>query len=448
MKHLNEEKEIHLIKADTNELGFQAMLIRKNNEFAVSGTRSVLSEVFYKHKKIERLTAKWSDAEFIMEGVFTTNISLDRFEAQVSVIKSKEFSERKKLFHRLIIPVKKKISFFSIIQDTTFETPESHSRGCLRANFKSYNLDIFSYTSKEKTNFLVLDCSTKIGHSLFSEAAFACLVTLGYLTGKLVQNEGVYFTYSKQEMDTPISLMFSSFRPSINSLYYPVNANPYSFKLKGKKAESLHKKMKPLSEIEFSKLCQQVYNKHDLRASLLLLMEVLKGSIFTMATGMAVILESLTNQYAKENPEYFIYVKPQKISSAILQDLRSVIIKHGDEIGESAKHFINRINQLNQVSNKTRLTKPFELLGFNLNIDDVRMIERRNDLLHGRLSLNFDNDIEKADNELYLIATKLYTLINILILKQIGFSGYIINWPVFSEQVHKQKLNEDLFRKI
>lgn len=273
-------------------------------------------------------------------------------------------------------------------------------------------------------------------------------MTLGYLIGKLTQNEGVYFSYTKKKMDTPNALKFSSFRPSINSLHHPVNSNPYGFKVKGRKGDRLYKKMKPISEIEFSKLCQQVYSKTDLKAALLLLMEVLKESIFTMATDMAVILETLTNLYAKENPDYFIYVKQPKVSSAILKELRLVITNHKAEIGDAAEKLTDKVNQINQVSNKIKLSKPFELLGFSLNAEDVKVIERRNDLLHGRLSLNYDEDIEKADNKLYLIATKLYTLVNVLILKQNGFSGYIINWPVYNKQVHKIKLNEDVFRKI
>jgi hypothetical protein len=249
-------------------------------------------------------------------------------------------------------------------------------------------------------------------------------------------------------MNDPIALKFSSFRPSINSIHYPVDSNPYGFKVKGKKGDRLYKKMKPISEIEFSKLCQQVYTKPDLRAALLLLMEVLKESIFTMAAGMAVILETLTNLFAKENPEYFVYVKQPKVSTAILKELRSVITNNKEVIGDSAERLIEKINQINQVSNKIKLTKPFEMLGFELNEDDKKVIERRNDLLHGRLSLDYGEDIDKADNELYFIATKLYTLINVLLLKQVGFSGYIINWPVYNKQVHKMKLKEDVFRKI
>lgn len=206
--------------------------------------------------------------------------------------------------------------------------------------------------------------------------------------------------------------------------------------------------MRLISEEEFSKLCSQVYNKSDLRAALLLLMEVLKGATFTMATGMAVILETLTDLFAKENPDYFVYIKQPKIKSLILKELRAVISLHKDEIGEAEEKLIEKINQINQVSNKIKLTKPFEMLGFVLNEIDKRVIERRNDLLHGRLSLNYDNDNDKTDKEMYLIGTKLYTLINVIILKQIGFDSYIINWPVYNRHIHKIPLDEDVFRKI
>jgi hypothetical protein len=449
LKSLNTDKKIQLIRADSHILNIHASLAKKGHEFTVVADRSVSTGVFYKRKRFKKITAKWAGAEFIMERIFTTNLFANGFEAEIGVIKSKNFSEKRKQYHRLIIPLKKKTSFFFILEDRTFETTTMHSRGCIRANFLNLYLDIFNYADKEKNNFLIIDCPLKVSHADFSDTAFACLVALGYLTGKLIQNEGVYFSYTKKEMIIPAALQFCSLRPSIDSLHHPVNSNPYGFNVKGRKGDKLYKKMKPVSELEFSKLCQQVYYKTDLRAALLLLMEVLKESIFTMAAGMAVILETLTNLFAKENPDYFIHIKQPKVSSVILDELRSVITKHENTIGgEATTKLIELINQINQVSNKTKLTKPFEIMGFELNADDIHVIERRNDLLHGRLSLNHDNNIEKADNELYLIATKLYTLINVLTLKQIGFSGYIINWPVYNKRVHKIKLNEEVFRKI
>jgi hypothetical protein len=448
LKSLNTEKQIHLIKADSYELKLPGSVVKKEYEFTVTAKKSISSGVFCKRKRFKKIIAKWSNAEFVMERIFTTNSFRDGFEAEVGVIKSKEFSEKKKQYQRLIIPVKKKVSFFFIIEDRIFETPTLHSRGCVRANFENYYFDIFPYSDKEKNDFLIIDCPVKICHDEFGDAAFACLVTLGYLTGKLTQNEGVYFSYSKKEMITPIALKFSSFRPSISSIQHPVYSNPYGFKVRGIKGDRLNKKMNPISEIEFSKLCQQVFNKTDLRAALLLLMEVLRESIFTMAAGMAVILETLTNLYSKENPDYFVYIKQPKVSKAILNELRLVVNNHKEQLGELTEKIIDGINRINQVPNAIKLIKPFELLGFELNETDKKVISRRNDLLHGRLSLDYTDDIEKADSELYLIATKLYTLINVLILKQIGFSGYIINWPVYNKHVHKQKLKEEVFRMI
>ena len=448
IRRLNINKEVLLIKSNALEFKLTADLIKKGHQFLITSKRGKITKEFNKSSEIKKILAIWDGVEFILERIFVTNLFLDGFQAEIGVIKSKEFSEKRKLYQRLVIPIKEKVSFFSILEGRRFETSTLHSKECVRSNLKGFHLDIFIYQDEMKSTFIFIDSSIKISHIEFSDAAFACLVTLGYLTGSLMQNEGVYFNYQTKEMNIPTAIKFTSFRPSTNSMYHPLSSNPYGFGVRGKIGDKLYKLMKPLSEEAFSKLCFKVYTNSDLRAVLLMMMEVFKGSIFTMAVGMAVILETITNLFSIENPDYFVYIKQPKVSSAILNELRMVITSHKAEIGDIETKLIERINQINQVSNKIKLTKPFEMLGFELNEDDKKVIERRNDLLHGRLSLNYGNDIEKSDNEIYLIATKLYTLINVLILKQVGFSGYIINWPVYNKHVHKKKLKEGVFRFV
>lgn len=108
LKSLNADKEIHLIKADSHKLELPAKFVRKEHEFSVVAKRSISNEVFYKFKRFKKIIAKWADSEFIMERIFTTNPFPDGFEAEVGVVKSKEFSETKKQYQRLIIPVKKR----------------------------------------------------------------------------------------------------------------------------------------------------------------------------------------------------------------------------------------------------------------------------------------------------------------------------------------------------
>jgi hypothetical protein len=445
---LNKSKKIVLKKANSIELNAPASMIKKNHEFLVSSLRIGEGDIFYPRKKIKTVEALWANRELVFEMLFVNRLTGVGFEVQVGIIRDKKFSDKNKQYQRLIIPCEKEISFFNIIEEKIYETKSFRNRGCVSTNFKNFSLDIYCYTELKDTLFLVIDCSSKISHNEFSDAAFASLVTLGYLTGKLVQNEGFYFTYPDIEMEVPAYFKFISLRPSINSIFHPVNSNPYSFGQKGKKGDALYKKLKPISTFEFSNLCQLVLQKHDLRAALLLMMEVLKGSIFTMATGMVVILETLTHIYSESIPKTSNRFKEPKLSSTILNKLRFVISEHSEELGDAEKKFLKKIDQLNQVPNTTKLSKTFEDLGFTLNEEDKKVIARRNDLLHGRLTLDYGDDFDSADREMYLIATKIYTLVNILILKQVEYSGYMVNWPVYNKHVHKIKLNENVFRKI
>lgn len=448
IKNLNRQRQIKVKKIDSVTVDFNATLEKKGSEFRFSSDKVISKLRFTKMKDFRKIIATWNGSDFVLGRIFSNNLLFGSFEGECNELSSIQFSGKRKLFQRLIIPLKAKISFYFFIEHRYFETKTSNSIECVRANFKNCFLETFLFTDHEKNNFLVVDSSAKISHDEFSDKAFSVLVALGYLTGKLVQGEGVYFSYTNKKMENPMAFNFSSFRPSINSIFHPVNANPFAFKVNAKRGDYLLKNMRTITEEEFSILCQQVNDKVDLRSGLLMMMEALKGSIFTMATGMAVILEVLTNLFAKEHPEYLTIIKQPKISSVVLKELRTVINSHKDEIGDLTDKLINKINQINQIPNKVKLTKPFEILGFKLNKNDENVIERRNDLLHGRLSLEYGAENDMADRELYLIATKLYTLINVLILKQVGFDNYIVNWPVHNKHVHKKKLSEEVFRKI
>lgn len=448
MNSLNIEKKIKVVSINGRKTHLPAVLKKNGNEFLVIAVDPDHNWNFKSWKKIKKIVCVWSEAEFLLNRIFVNSKSPAGFDAAVGEINDRGFSEKRKRYQRLIIPISKKLSFFFKIQDRIYDTPTHRVRGCIRANFEDKYLDIYSYSGVDKKNYLILECPFKVSHEEFADRAFSCLVSIGYLTGKFIQGEGVYFSYSTISMELPIAVKFSNLRASVDSIHYPITSNPYGFNVKGSKGDLLLNKMKEISENEFSTLCLKVYQNIDLRASILLLLDVLKESVFTMATGMAVILESLTNIYNKEKPEYFIYVKDQKLSKKILNELRQVVRNYQSELGEHTGRFLASIDRLNQIPNSAKLSRPFELLGIRLNKNDMKAISRRNDLLHGRLSLDTSNDEISADRELYFVATKLYTLINVLILKQVGYSGYIINWPVYNNQVHKYKLGEAVFRKI
>jgi hypothetical protein len=367
------------------------------------------------------------------------------YEIEVDEIMSKGFSEKKKLYQRVVIPLRKSLRFHFIFETSRFIKRRSET---LHVSIEGYDLDIIIHGSHTEKPFLIIDSRQKISHDLFSDYAFSCLVALGYMTGRFVQDEGMYFSYTTKDMREHCAFKYLGLRDSIYSIFHPVNTNPYGFSMRGPKADKLRNSMEVLSSEQFSAFCTLTHQETNFRATLIILQEAVKQSIFSFAITMAVVLESLTNIYAENTPDDFIIVKKPKVSKKILKELRAVVSANKDELGELEGKVLEKINQLNQSPNIVKLAKPFEMLGFALNEQDKRIIERRNDLLHGRLNLDYQNNDTGADREMYLIATKLYTLINVLILKRVGYSGYIVNWPVYNKHVHKVNLKEELFRRI
>ena len=131
----------------------------------------------------------------------------------------------------------------------------------------------------------------------------------------------------------------------------------------------------------------------------------------------------------------------------------AIITKHCSTIDPSdLKVLLVRIENINQTTNKARLKAPFEKLKIPLLEEDLKILETRNDFLHGRtpdVTLAGDNrTLERRNKDLYYASMRFYTLLNILILKWIGFDNYVLNYPKLHEKYCKIKLKEAPFRKI
>ena len=83
---------------------------------------------------------------------------------------------------------------------------------------------------------------------------------------------------------------------------------------------------------------------------------------------------------------------------------------------------------------------------------DLDLLNTRNDFLHGRIpditNAGSNRSIERMDRDLYYASMRFYTLLNILILKWIGFDNYVINYPKIHESYSKIKLKEKPYRKV
>ena len=90
---------------------------------------------------------------------------------------------------------------------------------------------------------------------------------------------------------------------------------------------------------------------------------------------------------------------------------------------------------------------PFELYRIKLNKDDLEILNHRNKFLHGTSPFS-EKELKEKDYEIKFIIARLNYMINSLMLKYIGYSGHIINYPAWIQFNRKEKMTDHLFRII
>ena len=110
---------------------------------------------------------------------------------------------------------------------------------------------------------------------------------------------------------------------------------------------------------------------------------------------------------------------------------------------------LNKIENINQLSNIDSILQSFKLLGIDLTDNDTFCIKRRNDFLHGKIPFENEMDQSMKITELRLIAFKLHFLICVLLLKMAGYNGYLMNFATFLKlRLNYGEIKEPPFRLI
>lgn len=393
------------------------------------------------------------------ESVYLYSQSFPGFKGSVDQFHSEYYSKNKHYYHRLFIPLDREIKFFHTIENVLFRSDLGYgSSNATKATINGATVSVCivksDYGSKDSEVFMVIESDKKCRHSEFDKLSHAAIVAVGYICGFYAGDQGYCFVYDKPEMKTYSHFYFSEFRNSIKSFYTPINSNPYSYLSRHeKKAESLMGKLRTLSLAEFSLLCQRLYDSNFFSSTLMLMIESSVASIRFMPGGYAIALESLSDIILGDNSLKLAPIKDKNLAKTIRKKCKQIIKEDGSELEEEdLGTLIGRIDHLNQPTNKSLLKAPFDLLGIKLLPEDEAILKVRNELLHGRIP-DIKNEGEKRSDrrqtmDLYYSAMRLYTLLNILVLKWVGYDNRVLNHPKIQSHVSGIKLKEDFFRQV
>lgn len=402
--------------------------------------------------KVEIQTKKHS---YISEDLYLQEHAPPGFRSNTSFFYSKGFSKKKLLYYKLLIPLSQKHDFYREIQRISCSSDGNYLRGSTQAVIEHDTLYVNIIKDSKQGYFLCIESKKRQSYEVFSEKAHAVKNGFGYLTGYLAGNKGYYFAYSKKEMQIPVSFYFCGFRNEIRSLYTPIHSNPYGYARSTPKLASKLTKdptLREVSILEFSKLCETLHGSLSFSVVVLLILESSVASLLFMPGGFAIALETISDLIA-DTKTTLAPIKDKALSKAIRKELTDVIKTHSSFIlPEDLKVLFARIDQINQTTNGARLKAPFDKLNIKLLPEDLVVLQTRNDFLHGRTpdiaKDGKERTTSKTNRELYYASMRFYTLLNILILKWVGFDGRVVNYPKINEHYTKIKLKEEPFRLI
>ncbi|WP_276485765.1 hypothetical protein [Paraflavitalea pollutisoli] len=296
--------------------------------------------------------------------------------------------------------------------------------------------------------FLIIDCDAKMSYETFRERCWAISIGLAFVNGHLWQNEQYIFSYATEDMTIPTTWRYTTLRPSILTIYSGLTGNAASW-LRG--SAGLHQKYKgktiEISTQALNKLCNWIHSCDAHKVIALLIIEAKRSSLLMMPAGFALALEGLATLFEQKFPEKINPIKLRTKAKEFRDRLLSVLEDYRNDPDFNPTILQNKINEINKATNRDRLKIPFKLLGIPLSGRDVLALDYRNALLHGNVILEPMEEKTFEMNELEL-GMRLLTLTNAIILKWMGYKGWVVNHVKAQENAIGLTIDEEYYRDI
>ncbi|MEP5254422.1 MAG: hypothetical protein ABJQ39_05125 [Winogradskyella arenosi] len=413
--------------------------IEKNSDGFVFSVNYPISKVLYdKNSKFIINTDNFK----IEVNNYIVNLGNDllskKFDAYI--FQSEGFDEEELYYYKLLSPIS---SFFYLRNINIDDENNFHFH---------FNEDLVTVSTERSENqiYLVIESKSKTSFKEFKHITNSILITLGYLTGELVKNEEYFFQSNDKDWVYCHAFFYRKLKKSVKC-YMPITSTPkqYSNFIQEKDYKYVEK-ISYLDNMEINNLVLLIYSNSNYFLAIRLLLEIFNNSFINRPSTLFVVLELLVNEVLKENSKPFIE------KQIIKDECVRVLIKNKKVLpNDDYNLLLDGVNQIdkNLKQNNKKFEEAFKALDIYLNIEERKTLSKRNNFFHGKI-LALDQIIESEESftnielDYNLLSQRLYTLISKLILKRIGYSGYLINHVKLREKQNGKFHDEDYFIKI
>jgi hypothetical protein len=305
------------------------------------------------------------------------------------------------------------------------------NRNAIEVNIK--NNEFLVYFSD---GYFIVESSDVSDIDFFLESCRYILTSMSFVMGKAPGDYAYIFEYEDDYKSNHKGYKFnSSFtKPVDSSSYSHVNSNIYihcqemNDKEKKDFVEKYRKAFKGVSKNSFSNLCNLILTDDSFADGVYSIIEARQASLIAMGVLYSVSLESLSTAISSNETSHYIKNKYDRNElKRQLLDTASDFFSKKLDVSFDESPIKKKLENICSPTNKDKLTSAFNILSIPLLEDDHLIINKRNDFLHGNKLFLRDSDFEEQSLMLWNIALRLSFLVNAIVLKHIGHSGYINN---------------------
>lgn len=281
------------------------------------------------------------------------------------------------------------------------------------------NIDlIFYYERVDNDNgYYIVITNGLVDYQKFRDIVDAIMIAFGVLSG-FYMADSIYFISIKSKNINDITYRYENIKQATNSKAPIISTGHYQ--------DIPEDKLKLTSE-QFNEFVRLLYKNEDYKRSAMLLINAGNERGCTKATLGAVALETITNVVGKDITNKMIVENKQTIS-AIKNKLIKILEESKDQLSGKQFNVLKRkIELINTVPNADKYIDAFRISGIELDEEELYCLKCRNLFLHGTLPKR-KQDIMLSDDELLdVVSNRLVMLSAILLLKQSGYTGYVID---------------------
>ncbi|WP_312190900.1 hypothetical protein [Sphingobacterium sp.] len=256
-----------------------------------------------------------------------------------------------------------------------------------------------------------------IDFDVFQPMVSAIITAYGLLNGFYMLDSIYYITVKELANASKTSFYYENSEAAI------LSGNPILDSGNYPDVPEIERKM---TSTQFNKLVNMFYKDQDYQRSGYLLIEAGSLNDTAKASMGAVALETITKKIGDKKTDSKI-ISDSSLISGIKHKLKKVLKEYNETLTKEQHQLLNtKIDLMNSMPSRNKLTSPFDQLGIALSEDELECIKSRNFFLHGNLPNNKNSDLTNQEL-LSVMANRLVMLSAMLLLKSAGYDGYVID---------------------